>query len=628
LGILLIVSGGGGGIMNFGGTFNITNTIVADNTAATGPDLSGNFTTGIFNHNLIENSSGATLPTADPSNIVGFDPGLHPLDYNGSTTQTHALDRSSLAINRGSNAGAPSTDQRGVSRGVFVDIGAYEVADEPIALTIFVDENPTPIIINEGQSFINKGQSFDFSSFLDVAIALIGRQRGVENLRDRGELGWEIDGGFLDIALKDAYFDSESRTFRINLRTALLNQNFNQAISVAESLLTEEFLEEDEEIEEESVESIRDTLKTITQETGTHPVIVYAFSFPKQLELLVITPEDHIIHKVIPEAHADRLQKTVKEFRQTVTNPRRLKNYLKSSQQLYNWLIAPIESELEGLNVDTLIFSLDVGLRTIPLAALHDGERFLVEQYSLGVIPRVSLTNTNYTPLYDSPILAMGASEFSEQDPLPAVPVELSLITEQFVEGTAFLNQDFTFDNLKANARGSDRQILHLATHADFQLSHKGNAYIQLWDEKLEFDRLRELDWRQEDPVELLVLSACRTALGDLDAELGFAGLAVNTGAKSALASLWYVSDGGTLNLMEGFYRYLQDPDITIKAEALRWAQIAMIRGKRQGEKFWNAIAQSPEIAPASKSFLAGLSDRDFTHPYYWSAFTLVGSPW
>ena len=79
---------------------------------------------------------------------------------------------------------------------------------------------------------------------------------------------------------------------------------------------------------------------------------------------------------------------------------------------------------------------------------------------------------------------------------------------------------------------------------------------------------------------------------------------------------------------MGDFYRHLYDPSVTIKAEALRRAQIAMIRGERQGEQFWNAIAQSPDLAPASQAFLAGFSDRDFTHPYYWSAFTLVGSPW
>ncbi|MGK7923846.1 MAG: CHAT domain-containing protein, partial [Spirulina sp.] len=125
-------------------------------------------------------------------------------------------------------------------------------------------------------------------------------------------------------------------------------------------------------------------------------------------------------------------------------------------------------------------------------------------------------------------------------------------------------------------------------------------------------------------------------ALGDLDAELGFAGLAVNTGAKSALASLWYVSDGGTLNLMGEFYRHLNDPEVTIKAEALRRAQVALIRGESLTGTFWEEIvrsrsvasAVSPEWGEANRSRLEEFRDRDFSHPYYWSAFTLVGSPW
>ncbi|MGK7926933.1 MAG: CHAT domain-containing protein [Spirulina sp.] len=630
--------GNGGGILRNDGTFTIENTIVAQNRDLGGeaPDLGGSFET--IENSLIQDPTGATI-IADANNIKEVDPLLSSLADNGGFTQTHALDTNSPAIDRGKSASTPSTDQRGMMRDDLIDIGAFESSEfiaTPVVISI---DNSTPIVLDRTtSSLIDRviHNAIDFSSFLDLGIALVGHQRGF-NIRHGNQFTRTMGNSneFLSVFLDSAYFDPKLQAFRINLRTALANFNFNAAVLGAEDLFSEEFSSDESDDskkasskEEKSVENIRATLKNITQQTGTSPVIVYTFSFPEQLELLVVTPEDHIIRKVIPEAHANILQKTVREFRQTVTNPRRLTAYLEPSQQLYHWLIAPIESELEGLNVDTLIFSLDAGLRTVPLAALHDGKQFLVEKYSLGVIPSVSLTNTNYTPLHDNFILAMGASEFSEQDPLPAVPVELSLITEQFAEGTAFLNQDFTFDNLKTNARGGEHQILHLATHADFQPGHQSNAYIQLWDEKLAFDRLRELGWKQENPIELLVLSACRTALGDLDAELGFAGLAVNTGAKSALASLWYVSDGGTLNLMGGFYRHLQDPEVTIKAEALRRAQIAMIRGERQGEKFWQDIAQSPDLAPASKAFLAGFSDRDFTHPYYWSAFTLVGSPW
>jgi CHAT domain-containing protein len=120
-----------------------------------------------------------------------------------------------------------------------------------------------------------------------------------------------------------------------------------------------------------------------------------------------------------------------------------------------------------------------------------------------------------------------------------------------------------------------------------------------------------------------LVLSACRTALGSEEVELGFAGLAVQAGVKSALASLWYVSDEGTLGLMSEFYQQLTDAPT--KAEALRRTQLAMLRGEVQiqGERLLTnrgAVSLPPELSE--------LETENFTHPYYWSAFTLVGNPW
>jgi CHAT domain-containing protein len=137
---------------------------------------------------------------------------------------------------------------------------------------------------------------------------------------------------------------------------------------------------------------------------------------------------------------------------------------------------------------------------------------------------------------------------------------------------------------------------------------------------------INQLGWNNP-PVELLVLSACRTAVGDQSAELGFAGLAIATGAKSALASLWYVSDASTLGLMTEFYTHLQNS--TIKAEALRQAQLAMLRGNvsieggelRGSEQQRGGLVLSPEISEEE-------GDRNFSHPFYWSGFTLVGSSW
>jgi CHAT domain-containing protein len=127
--------------------------------------------------------------------------------------------------------------------------------------------------------------------------------------------------------------------------------------------------------------------------------------------------------------------------------------------------------------------------------------------------------------------------------------------------------------------------IIHLATHADFNRETPVTPTFSYGDTQLKMNQLRQMRWNQPPQVELLVLSACRTAVGDVDAELGFGGLAVQAGVKSALASLWSVSDGGTLALMSEFYRQLSQPDVTIKAEALRRAQIAMLRGQLRLEE-------------------------------------------
>jgi CHAT domain-containing protein len=283
--------------------------------------------------------------------------------------------------------------------------------------------------------------------------------------------------------------------------------------------------------------------------------------------------------------------------------------------------------QLKALGIDTLIFCMDAGLRQIPLAALYDGKQFIVEKYSLGSIPSVSLTNTSYKAVKDSQVLGMGASKFQKLQPLPAVPVELAAITQQLWTGESFLNEQFTLNNLKAHSRRKPFRIIHLATHADFQAGDSSNSYIQLWDTQLRLAQLRQMGWNKLPQVELLVLSACRTAVGDVQAELGFGGLAVQAGVKSALASLWYVSDEGTLALMSEFYQHLSQPNVTIKAEALRQAQIAMLRGqlrlengKLRGLDKLRQISLPPE--------LASRGDRDLSHPFYWAAFTMIGSPW
>jgi len=245
-----------------------------------------------------------------------------------------------------------------------------------------------------------------------------------------------------------------------------------------------------------------------------------------------------------------------------------------------------------------------------------------VENYSISRIPAFNLIEKDYVGLQNSPVLAMGASEFTDLNPLPAVPVEIKTIAQELWQGKVFLNETFTLQNLKAQLASQDYKIVHLATHAEFQPGAPSNSFIQFWDSKLKLDRMRSIDWNRT-PIELLVLSACKTAVGDKDAELGFAGLALQAGVKSAIASLWQVSNAGTLALMTEFYQHLQTAPI--KAEALRQAQIAMIEGKvrLEGGEL-RGSNRGLSLPPA----LAKLGNENLRHPYYWAAFTMISSPW
>lgn len=343
-----------------------------------------------------------------------------------------------------------------------------------------------------------------------------------------------------------------------------------------------------------------------------------------QLELVLVTSEGKPIRKRIPEATRAKVLATARQFFSEVTDPSNIytKSYLPSAQQLYQWMLVPLEADLQAEGIQNLVFILDAGLRRLPLAALHDGQQFLVEKYSIGLMPSLSLTDTRYVDIKNTKLLAMGASKFKELNPLPAVPIELSTITKDLWTGQSLMNEAFTLDNLKYQRASTPFGMIHLATHGEFRPGKPPNSFIQFWDAKLTLNQLRQLGWNKP-PVELLVLSACRMAVGNYEAELGFAGLAIQAGVKSAVASLWYVSDQGTLGLMTEFYQQLKTAPI--KAEALRQAQIAMLKGQVRLEN--NQLQWSGGEVPLPPE-LAAIGSTNLSHPYYWAAFTMIGNPW
>ncbi len=292
---------------------------------------------------------------------------------------------------------------------------------------------------------------------------------------------------------------------------------------------------------------------------------------------------------------------TLNNLRQAVTVPRlraSLKRFLDTSQEVYNWLIRPVEAELAASGVKTLAFVPDGAFRNIPIAALYDGKQYLIENYSVAIAPGLQLLDPKPLARQKLQVLAFGLSEARQGfEPLPNVKLELERIKTE-VESQVRLNQAFTSSSFKQATQSLPFPVIHLATHGEFSSSAK-DTFVLTWDDRIRANDFNELIRTQEGnrkrPIELLVLSACQTATGDDRAALGLAGVAVRAGARSTLASLWFVSDEATSLLMTQFYQELNNTQVT-KAEALRRAQAVI------------------------------LQDNKFSHPFYWSAFVLVGN--
>ncbi len=370
-----------------------------------------------------------------------------------------------------------------------------------------------------------------------------------------------------------------------------------------------------------SARKIAERLTEVKEQTEINPAVIWAMPQDDFLQLMLITPNNQFIVKEIRGANRTLLAKRIRELERGIGDRNSLR-YLPPARLIYNWLFKPLDPYLEAEEIDTVLLCTGHTLRSLPFAALHDGEKFVIEKYNIARIPAFSLTDTTYEPKSDQKVLATGASEFENLPSLPGVRTELNTIVPRLWSGEKIFDQDFTVENLKQFHQTGDYDIIHIASHSLFNAGSPENSFIQFGDRKLTLDQLAklELDLPQ---VDLLVLSACETALGDRDAEFGFAGLAMQAGVKSALASLWTISDAGTVVLMSEFYQELKST--TIKSEALRKAQLNMMRQKVYVEGT-EVRGSSLEITlPANTS---EEESQNFNHPFYWAGFTIIGNPW
>ncbi len=323
-------------------------------------------------------------------------------------------------------------------------------------------------------------------------------------------------------------------------------------------------------------------------------VVVYPILLADRIELLVSLPSG--LKRVSVPVGIDRLTQEVRQFRRRLEK-RTTREYLPHAQQLYTWLIRPLETDLKASGTDTLVFVPDGPLRTIPMAALHDGKQFLISKYAMAITPGLNLTDPRPVKREGAKVLAVGVTEAVQGfPPLPNVSAELEALRNLFPI-TTLVDREFLVAKFEEKLKEERFTILHIASHGEFS-SEPGKTFLLAYDGKLTMDRLDQyigLFKFRDDPLELLTLSACDTAEGDDRAALGLAGVAIKAGARSAVATLWEINDVAAAGLVADFYRGLQDPSIS-RAAALQRAQVKM------------------------------LSDPRYEHPGFWAPFLLINN--
>ncbi|WP_413167836.1 tetratricopeptide repeat protein [Capilliphycus salinus ALCB114379] len=415
----------------------------------------------------------------------------------------------------------------------------------------------------------------------------------------------------------------------------LLSEQFNQKIEDAIAVIRENRQTDDSFYDPRYLnETARDIVEA---QPGT--VLIYPLVLEDKLWILWTTAGNVAGSKEIPVSQ-QQLGNMVVKFRALLDNPNsNLQELQATAQQLYQWLIQPIESELRENQIQRLVFAQDRVTRYIPMAALHDGEQYLIQRYTIHSILSAQLTDMNdkLSPgIEENSVLGLGLSDaVAEFDPLPNVETELNKIVrsderdpEGIYRGQKYLNQAFTFDSLAQNV--ADHRILHIATHGKFEPGVPENSFIVLGTgERLTIPEINSIGSELKE-VHLVVLSACETALGGPDAEgieiAGISSYFLQAGRASAvMASLWLVNDPATSRLMQQFYRYLSDGKT--KAEALQFAQLSLINESQTATENNERTGDGGFIQLDTRTRLPiNNASNSFSHPYYWAAFILIGN--
>jgi len=363
-------------------------------------------------------------------------------------------------------------------------------------------------------------------------------------------------------------------------------KNVQNILEQAKSAELQDYFQNDCVIPDESV-----NLDQIEAATA----VIYPVILPDRVEVLVNVRDQ--VHQFVSRIEAGDLKDLVNEFRDQLQVDFGDEEYLEIGEELYDLLFAQVEDLFSENKINTLLVIPDGVLRTIPMAAVYDGEAFMVQRFAIATTPGISLTLPKPLNVENSNFFAGGISEAVQgYVGLPGVPRELQNL-EATYGASVLRDANFKRDDLKEQLTSADYSIVHIATHGHFD-SNPQESYLLTYDDKLTMDLLEESIGNRKnvgEPLELLVLSACETAAGDSRAALGLAGVALKAGARSAVATLWQISDAATVEIIDTFYEYTAKEGVT-KARAMQLAQIRLIEQPR------------------------------FQHPTDWAPFLMIGN--
>jgi CHAT domain-containing protein len=337
------------------------------------------------------------------------------------------------------------------------------------------------------------------------------------------------------------------------------------------------------------------------QRQTENPSLVYLISSGKQLNVVFQDPKGvYSLHRapmVEVKSHLDTLLLNL-QADSARTVPESI--ILRDAAPLYTLLIQPFASKIPSQG--SLVFIVDTELQGLPLGVLHNGKNYLNVDHPISLStpqsrqPRLMTSNQMKVLIagidQDAP-----AFKPNGLNSLPGVAEEIRAVRDIFRNNITLQNTGFNASALKQSAQRG-YPVMHIATHGVFT-GDPDKTVLFAWDKPISVRQVQEVfqtaaRTASESNLELLVLTGCELARGDWEAGLGLAGIGIQAGARSTLASLWKVDDTATTQFVQAFYKAV----ITgkTKTEALQFAQ--------------------QDLRASTK----------FSHPYYWGGWVLLGS--